>query len=180
MPMKTKVLWTVMLLLSTGMLRAEVDSGRPCGGTPYDRYLGPVRQTLSSANGGASVDEVRAYLRTARRFHYYYDPSNPYTPQAPSVTEANRRGDCKAKSLWLASKMADSRTRYVIGKAKPRDKLSHAWLLWATGGAWLALDPTMESDLLNAERVVGRKLIANYSYTGSSNYQHPTYSDYVK
>jgi len=35
-------------------LPAEVDTGRPTSGTPYDRYLGPVRQVLGRS-GGASL-----------------------------------------------------------------------------------------------------------------------------
>jgi hypothetical protein len=162
-------------------LLAEVDAGRPTSSTPYDRYLGPVRTTLARSGSGApSVEEVRAQLRTARRFRYYFNAAEPYIPQAPEVTEAKREGDCKAKSLWLASKMRDRNVRYVIGKAKPGARVSHAWLLWSNGGAWLLLDPTMESDVLNADRVVGQKLIARYSYSSSSTFSHPSYNDYVK
>jgi len=154
-------------------LCAQIDLGRPAA-TPYDRYHGPVRQVLARSGSGApSIDEVRSQLRTARRFRYYFNKAEPYIPQAPEVTEAKRQGDCKAKSLWLADKMRDRNTRYVVGKAKPGDRLSHAWLLWANGGTWLFLDPTMESDVVYAERVAGRKLILQYSYTASSSYAHP-------
>jgi hypothetical protein len=147
--------------------------GRPSG-TPYDRYHGPVRQVLARSGSGApSIDEVRAQLRTARRFRYYFNKAEPCVPQTPEVTEAKRQGDCKAKSLWLADKMRDRNTRYVVGKAKPGDRLSHAWLLWANGGTWLFLDPTMEFDVVYADRVAGRKLIMQYSYTASSSYAHP-------
>jgi len=161
-------------------LLAEVDTGRPTSGTPYDRYLGPVRQVLGRAGGGAStVDEVRSQLRTARRFRYYYNPAEPYIPQSPEVTEARRQGDCKAKAVWLASKMGDRNVRYVIGKMQPSSRISHAWLLWSSGGIWLHLDPTNETDLLDAERIVGRKLIPQYSYGSSSTYSHPTYSELI-
>src|SRR4051794_16416635 len=94
-----------LLLLSTFVasslsLLAEVDTGRPTSGTPYDRYLGTVRQVLGRSGGSAStVDEVRSQLRTARRFRYYYNPAEPYVAQTPEMTEAKRQGDCKAKSL---------------------------------------------------------------------------------
>jgi len=54
---------------------------------------------------------------------------NPYEPTLPEVTEAMRAGDCKAKALWLAQKMGDSQSRYVVGKMDPNSRLSHAWLL---------------------------------------------------
>ena len=69
-----------------------------------------------------------------RRFRYYFNKAEPYIPQAPEVTEARQQGDCKAKSVWLASKMDDRNARYAMGKAKPGDKMSHAWLLWSNGG----------------------------------------------
>ena len=175
----------ILLLLSAFValslpLSAEVDTGRPTSGTPYDRYLGPVRQVLGRSGGAPTVDEVRSQLRTARRFRYYYDKSEPYIPQAPEVTESRQQGDCKAKAVWLASKMGDPKARYVIGKMLPNSRISHAWLLWSNGGTWLHLDPTNETDLLDAERIVGRKLIPQYSYTSSSTYSHPTYEELTR
>ena len=73
--------------------------------------------------------------------------------------------------------MSARNVRYVIGKAKPGDRQSHAWLLWSNGGTWLFLDPTMEADVLNADRVYGRKLIPQYSYTSGSSYVHPTFDE---
>ncbi len=80
--MKTKLPPTLILILTllvTGVsLRAEVDTGRPCGSTDYDKYLGPVRQTFAKFGGNtASVGEVRANLRTARWFRYYFNPAQP-------------------------------------------------------------------------------------------------------
>ena len=178
--MKTRALLLFLLITGGQSLLAEVDTGRPTSGTPYCRYIGSVRQVLGRSGGAPSIDEVRSQLRTARRFRYYFNPAQPYVPQAPEVTESRREGDCKAKSLWLANKMNASGVRYVIGKAKPGDRQSHAWLLWSNGGTWLFLDPTMESDVLNADRLTGRKLIIQYSYTGGGTYAHPTYSEFVK
>jgi hypothetical protein len=118
------------------------------------------------------MDEVRSQLRTARRLRYYFDPAQPYVPQLPEVTEATKQGDCKAKSLWLIKKMGDRSSRYVIGKASPGSSIWHAWLLWPKEGAWLILDPTTQSDLLNADRITGGKWDAKYSYNGSGAYTH--------
>ena len=164
----------------TMRLNAEIDVGRPAGGTPYDAHLGPVRQTYSRFSGGApSVSDVRAQMRTAYRFRYYFDPAQPYTPQLPSVTESRQQGDCKAKSLWLASKMGTRDARYVIGKGSLSSRISHAWLLWSNGGKWIILDPTNTSEMIEAERVVGKKLIPQFSYSGGTSYRHPNYSQYV-
>ncbi|MDR3405961.1 MAG: hypothetical protein P4L99_25975 [Chthoniobacter sp.] len=178
--MKHTLLLLSVFFATSVPLCAQVDTGRPTSGTPYDRFLGSVRQILGRSGGAPTVDEVRSQLRTARRFRYYYNPAEPYVPQAPEVTEAQRQGDCKAKALWLASKMGGRNVRYVIGKMQPSSRISHAWLLWLNGGTWLHLDPTNESDLLNADRIVGRKLIPQYSYTSSSTYSHPTYNELIK
>ena len=177
--MKTPILLLSLLVTGESLL-AQVDTGRPTSGTPYDRYMGPVRQVYArSGSNSPSIDQVRSQLRTARRFRYYFNAAEPYTPQAPEVTESRKQGDCKAKSLWLASKMLDRNTRYVVGKAKLGSKMSHAWLLWQNGGEWLFLDPTMEGDVVYADKVTGRKLIMQYSYRGSTAYVHPSYNEYV-
>lgn len=119
-----------------------------------------------------TVEDVRASLRTARRFRYYFDSANPYVPVDPETTDATHQGDCKAKSLWLAWKMDDRRVRFTIGKATRGAKMSHAWLLWYEGSEWYALDPTMESDVLPMKRLSGRKLFPQYSFTATKTYAH--------
>jgi len=160
---------------------AEVDTGRQTGSTPYDQWLGPVRTAFARLPGKQpSIDEVRASLRTAFRFRYFFDPARPYVPQAPEVTEARRQGDCKAKSLWLATKMGDRKARYVVGKASTQSRLAHAWLLWPSGGIWIILDPTNTSEIIVAEQVAGKKLFPKYSYNAGGAYVHPSYSQYAK
>ena len=179
--MKPHLLFLTLLITSGHALLSEVDTGRPTSGTGYDKYLGPVRAVhAKSGSDSPTIDEVRAQIRTARRFRYFYDKAQPYIPQAPEVTEARQQGDCKAKSVWLANKMLDRNTRYVVGKAKPGDKMSHAWLLWSNGGEWLYLDPTMEYDVVYADKVIGRKLIVQYSWKGSSAFVHPSYTEHYK
>jgi hypothetical protein len=168
----------VVLAIRAGLL-GEIDLGHRVDGTPYDHYLWPMRETYARFSGRApSISDVRAELRTAYRFRYYFDPAEPYTPQLPQVTESRQQGDCKAKSLWLASEMGTRSARYVVGRARMDSRMSHAWLMWSNGGAWLLLDPTNSPDIIEAERVAGRKLFPKYSYVGSSAYYHPTYSQY--
>ncbi|HEY2713192.1 MAG TPA: hypothetical protein VGI60_11810 [Chthoniobacterales bacterium] len=179
--MKHILILPIILIATSVLLRAEVDTGRPCGGTPYDAYMGPMRQTYARLGGGSpSINDVRSQLRTAYRFRYYFDPAQPYTPQTPEVTESRQQGDCKAKSLWLLSKMGTRDTRYVMGRATNRSRISHVWLLWSNGGTWIILDPTNTAEVIDADRVVGQKLFAKYSYSARSAYKHPTYSLYIK
>lgn len=179
--MKLILILPIILIATPVLLRAEVDTGRPCGGTPYDAYMGPMRQTYARlGDGSPSINDVRSQLRTAYRFRYYFDASQPYTPQLPEVTESRQQGDCKAKSLWLLSKMETRDARYVLGKAKVGSRISHVWLLWSNGGTWIILDPTNTADIIEADRVVGQKCIAKYSYSGRSAYKHPTYSQYIQ
>ena len=179
--MKLILILPIISIATSALLRAEVDTGRPCGGTPYDPHLGPMRQTYGRLGGGApSINDVRSQLRTAYRFRYYFDPAQPYRPQLPEVTESKQQGDCKAKSLWLASKMGTRSARYVIGKATTGSRISHAWLLWSNGGSWIILDPTNTAEIIQADRVAGKKLFSQYSYSGGSTYTHPTYSQYCK
>lgn len=158
----------------------EVDLGIRTNGTPYDPYLGPVRQVYSGlSDESPSIDAVRDKLRTARRYRYFFDPENPYTPAAPEVTEAREAGDCKAKSLWLVDKLGFAKTRYVIGIFKKRDRLGHVWCLLEHNGDWLILDPTWESDVVLAKEVVGQQWIARYSFCTSGAFKHATYSTYM-
>ena len=168
------LVWVVLVHLSFAPhVFGDVNLGRVTPHSPYDAYLGPVRKTFARFRGSQpTVDEVRAQLRTARRFHYYFDNGNPYVPVEPEITDATRQGDCKGKSLWLAWKMDDRRVRFTIGKVTPSARMSHAWLLWNEGGEWFALDPTNESDLLPLQRIAGHKLFPQYSYSTSAIYVH--------
>jgi hypothetical protein len=178
---KLTLLLPLAFLATSARFLGEVDAGRPIGGTPYDAYLGPMRQTYARLGGGSpSINDVRSQLRTAYRFRYYFDAAQPYTPQLPTVTESKQQGDCKAKSLWLASKMDTRSARYVIGKASSGSRISHAWLLWSNSGAWIILDPTNTAEMIQADRVAGKRLFPKFSYGVGSAYSHPTYSQYFQ
>ncbi|MEI9894616.1 MAG: hypothetical protein WDN28_12200 [Chthoniobacter sp.] len=73
---------------------------------------------------------VEKLVREGRSFRYVYNKEQPYVPQPPELTEATKSGDCKAKSLWLASRMNTRRVRFVIGKLSLGAPKSHAWLVW--------------------------------------------------
>jgi hypothetical protein len=169
--MKTKTLLAIAALLATGGIALGQDLGNPTSSTPYDRYLGPMRTTLSDLGGNKPpVNIVKGYVRTAKGFRYYM--KTPYVPQTPAQTEASHSGDCKAKSLWVAFKMDDRSVRFVIGKARANSGMSHAWLLWKSPSGWLILDPTNFSSPLSVNRVGGNEFIAQYSYTAGGKFVH--------
>lgn len=111
-------------------------------------------------------------MRQGFAFKYVFDA--PYLAALPEVTAAKRSGDCKAKSLWLASCMNDRDVRYVIGKARRESKISHAWLMWKKDGKWWILDPTNTPDPIPAESVGPYDYVVFYSYDRNGSYVHPT------
>jgi hypothetical protein len=150
-----------------------VDLGSSTSRTPYDPYMGPVFSVFGRL-GGAQPDQaqVEQWVREGRAFRYSFNKSEPYRPQTPQETESSRAGDCKAKSLWLASKIDSRKVRYVIGKAKRVSNMSHAWLIWEGPDGWLILDATLYSRPLDPERVSSNEFLPIYSYAPSGKYAH--------
>jgi hypothetical protein len=169
-----KQLLTPLLLVITAafaVARPDLSNGRP-GPTPYDPYNAPVDAVMGHLNGSSpSFATVSALVRQSYNFRYSFD--TPYIAQMPAVTGAKRAGDCKAKSLWLASKMNDaSNLRYVIGKARSTSKISHAWLMWKNEGRWWILDPTNVPQPIPADSVGAGDYVINYSYDHTGSYRH--------
>jgi hypothetical protein len=151
---------------------AQLDLGSPTSRTPYDAYMGPMWTVLRQLNGKADMETVKRYVRQGRGFHYSYNKKQPYMPQTPEETEAQQAGDCKAKSLWLASKMDDPGVRFVVGKAKLGQDLSHAWLIWNGPEGWMILDATLYSAPLSAARIRSNEFVPIYSYAPGGKYAH--------
>jgi hypothetical protein len=161
----------ILTLLSTADRAIAQDLGKPTSSTPYDRYLGPVRTTMSSlGNNRPPMDLVEQYVRTGRGFRYYM--KHPYFPQTPTETEATRAGDCKAKSLWVAYKMDDQTLRFVVGRARAESGMLHAWLLWKDASGWWILDATKFSRPLNFDRLGPQEFIPYYSYSANGEFVH--------
>src|SRR4051812_6144731 len=94
------------LTAQLGVSAASLDLGHTAGSTPYDRYMRPVRQVLSSIGGeDPTMARVKQLMREGRRFRYTFD--DPYTAAYPAETAATRAGDCKDKALWLADRLND-------------------------------------------------------------------------
>jgi hypothetical protein len=187
--MKTPTLVAIVTLISgTAFVRAQ-DLGTATSSTPYDKYFGPMRTTLSALGSNhPPLDNVRDYVRTGRGFRYAM--KDPLVPQTPAETEATHSGDCKAKSLWVASKMDDHTVHFIVGKARAQSGMNHAWLLWKGPDGWLILDATMYSTPLDLARIGPNEFIPLYSFTsGGGKYVHgggaarkkaePKYGDHV-
>ena len=149
------------------------DLGASTSRTPYDPYLGPVWSVFGRL-GGTQPDPalVEQWVREGRAFRYSYSKSQPYVPQSPEQTESSKAGDCKAKSLWLANKMDSRKVRFVIGKVKGINNMSHAWLIWEGPEGWLILDATLYSRPLSPERISQNQFLPIYSYAPSGKYAH--------
>jgi hypothetical protein len=150
-----------------------LDLGSSTSRTPYDPYMSPVFSVFGRL-GGSQPDpaQVEKWISEGRAFRYSFSKSQPYVPQSPDQTESSKSGDCKAKSLWLASKMDTRKVRFVIGKFKRGAAQSHAWLIWNAPDGWLILDATMFSRSLDAGRVSQNEFIPIYSYAPGGKYTH--------
>lgn len=167
--MKHLFIATLLCLTATSVFaRPDMSTGRR-GPTPYDPYRAPVDGVMRNLNGPSpSFQTVSALVRQGYNFRYVFDA--PYLAQTPRQTEARNAGDCKAKSLWLASKMNDANVRYVIGKARSTSRISHAWLMWKYEGRWWILDPTNAAAPIAADAVGANDYIVHYSYDRTGSY----------
>jgi hypothetical protein len=169
--MKTIALLAASLFAVALTASANVDLGVSSGRTPYDAYMQPVKAVLGSLdNNNADMTRVRSLMREAFGFRYSF--TTPYLAATPAETSATRKGDCKAKALWLCDKMGDSHVRFVVGKSRRNAKLSHAWVLWENQGRWWILDPTNTSQPIPADRVSDNQYIPLYSWAKGRTFRH--------
>src|SRR5262245_609154 len=115
MKFKTALLALAAILNAAAVSSAAVDLGSPAPGSPYEPYMHPVKQVLSSlSSSGPSMERVKELMREGRNFRYSF--TEPYIAQLPETTARTHSGDCKAKSLWIADQIGDrNNIRYVIG-----------------------------------------------------------------
>jgi hypothetical protein len=171
--MKKLTLSILGVLVSTVCFASTpFDFGTSSSYTPYDRYMKPVKQVLGNLNGESpSLEKVRQLMSEGRNFRYSF--TDPYTAALPQVTSSIRAGDCKAKSLWLASQLNDPSVRYVIGKARSSSRISHAWLMWKHDSRWYILDCTNVREPIAVDRITpSKEYIPQYSYAKNGEYRH--------
>ncbi len=169
--MKTIILFAALFL--SRLASASIDLGLPSPGTPYDRYMNPVKSILGQIDGqreATSLERVKQLMREGRRFRYSF--TNPYTPALPQDTAARHAGDCKDKALWLADQINDPSIRFVIGRARASSRISHAWLMWQHDSRWYILDCTNNFQPLAADKTSRSEYIPFYSYARNGAYRH--------
>ena len=132
-----------------------------------------VQPTLIAPPGytldGISFALVNQWMIELRAMPYRY--SREW--QTPSEVEAVRTADCKGKALALYDRMqlnGAANVRFVIGKRRATDSLTHAWLEWDTEAGTVLLDPTFNWTA-TTKVPDGRTYIAFYGYEGVHKYQ---------
>ena len=171
MNIKLSLLSFAALFLAQFTASAVVDLGSTISRTPYEAYMSPVKQVLSSLNGTApAMDRVATLMRQGRGFRYAH--TDPYNPALPQQTAARRVGDCKDKALWLCDQLQDPSARFVIGKMKRGSRISHAWVMWQGEGRWWILDCTMNASAIPADSVGPDSYVPLFSYSKNTAFRH--------
>ena len=169
--MKSRLLSLSALILGQLSASAVIDLGTAAGSTPYDPYIQPIKQTLTSLEGStATMDRVQALMSQGRSFRYSH--TEPYTAAPPEVTAARKVGDCKDKALWLCDQLDDRNVRFVIGNMSRSSRIRHAWVMWNDGQQWWVLDCTLNSRPIPADKVAAGDYIPLYSWSKSGAYRH--------
>ena len=162
---------TILSLIASSLIASAIDLGNASSGTPYERYMTPVKSTLAAlGKEHPTMDRVNALMKEGRSFRYHMD--NPYLPAIPEVTSRTRTGDCKDKALWLCDKLNDSSVRFVIGKTHRNAKISHAWVLWKNEGRFWILDCTLNRAPIAADTLSQDRYIPLFSYAKGTAFRH--------
>ncbi len=146
---------------------------QPTTSTPYDRYFGSLRAVMATLEPQRATMAQACHLMKVG-YSFQYVTRDPYRPDPPKLTEAQRAGDCKSKALWLYDNLADAGALFVIGKAEKNARTSHAWVYWRHGGRWWILDCTDRIDPIAADSVSSDRYVPYYSFGKSGAYRHST------
>lgn len=161
----------IFAFIASSLTASAIDLGNASAGTPYERYMTPVKSTLASLGKETpTMDKVNALMKQGRSFRYHMD--DPYLPAVPEVTEKTRTGDCKDKALWLCDKLNDSSVRFVIGKTHRNAKISHAWVLWKNEGRFWILDCTLNRAPIAADTLSQDRYVPLFSYAKGTAFRH--------
>ena len=141
--------------------------------TPYDHQMARIEPTLTAPSGytmeGLSFALINEWMIELRAMPYRY--SREW--RTPSEVEAARVADCKGKALALYDRMqlnGATNLRFVIGKRRATDSLTHAWLEWETKAGTVLLDPTFNWTAARKAQN-GQNYIAFYGYEGAHKFQ---------
>jgi hypothetical protein len=144
----------------------EVDS------TPYDHQMERVQSTLTAPAGyifdEISMSLVNEWMIELRALPYRY--SREW--RTPSEVEGAKTADCKGKAITLYDRMqlnGACNVRFIIGKRRASDLLTHSWVEWQPGAITYILDPTFNwiAAIKGADR---SRYVAFYAYEGPHKY----------
>src|SRR5438046_1622777 len=172
-PLAKKALWFLIIVAGSTSVGLAQSTFLKVAATPYDRQMARIEPTLAARSGHAidrlSFALINQWMIELRSMPYRY--SREW--RTPSEVEAMRMGDCKGKALALYDRMqlnGARNLRFVIGKRRASDSLTHAWLEWETELGTLLLDPTFNWTA-TTKIPDGRNYIAFYGYEGAHKYQ---------
>jgi len=136
--------------------------------TPYDHQMERIQPTLTAPSAylvdGLSLTIVNEWMIELRAMPYHY--SREW--RTPTEVKAAQAADCKGKALALYDRMqlnGATNLRFVIGKRRAADSVTHAWLEWDTAIGTLLLDPTFNWNAAFKIRD-RRSYIGFYGYEG--------------
>lgn len=146
----------------------------PVESTPYDHQMFRV-QPILAADDWQQTDNVPLavvdqWMNKLRRIRYQYS-KQWQTPLEVSVTQ---KADCKGKAMVLYEVMHElgaTDVRFVIGRRRANDWLTHAWLEWETAHGSFVLDPTFNRRAVKMGREGRNRYIPLYAYQGSFRYR---------
>ena len=168
-----KVFWLLIVIFGSTSLGLAQSAFLEVDSTPYDRQMARVQPILTAPSGymfdRISFALINEWMIELRAMHYRY--SREW--KTPSEVERARAADCKGKALALYDRMqlnGATNVRFVIGKRRVNDSLTHAWLEWDTEMGTVLLDPTFNwtASVKVDDR---RSYIAFYGYEGAHKYQ---------
>jgi hypothetical protein len=168
-----KTSWFFVLALAPVSPALAQSSFFEVASTPYDHQMERIQTVLNAPVGynldGIPLALVNEWMIELRAMPYRF--SREW--RTPLELESAGVGDCKGKALALYDWMqlnGASNLRFIIGKRRASDAVTHAWLEWATEAGTLLLDPTFN---WTAELKVsdGKSYVAFYGYEGAHKYQ---------
>lgn len=137
--------------------------------TPYDHQMERIQPVLTAPVGYSleklSLTLVNEWMIELRAMPYHY--SREW--RTPFEVETVRAADCKGKALALYDRMllnGATNLRFVIGKRRTNDPVTHAWLEWDLAMGTLILDPTFNWTA-TWKLTDRRTYVALYGYEGA-------------
>lgn len=129
-----------------------------------------IAATGCSEGEQVSLQMVNLWMIKLRKIRYQYSKQW----KTPAEVKSARAGDCKGKALALYELMlvnGATNVRFVIGKRRLGDSLTHAWLEWEGNDANYILDPTFNWLAVKAADRGSARYVPLYVYEGAHKYR---------